>query len=322
MNFRSSFKYLVPSWLSSGDGGKVLGSLMLILDIYIQRAQSGLLARFPSYAGPSALDLIGKDRGIPRGRTETAKHYAARLIGWRWPLGHRVRGNAYALLEQVSEYFGGLADWTIDVRGNFYQRSADGSTESYTAGVPWNWDNVPVSPRWGRFWLGIVPQPTVAITSSPAFGSSALWPGGYGGGAAIGLVGLSPDDADAIRGLFTGAHPWKPAGVRPQWLIVDLDGVFVSPNGAWDQWSENVAGVQVASRYDGWRYISLYPPNLVYSGDPTNFPSAATLVDGTTYGGDRTIFEASVTLPSGRVYAGNANSFPVGVTLFDDGDPV
>jgi hypothetical protein len=322
MNFRSSFKYLVPSWLSGGDGGKVLGSMMLLLDCYVQRAQSGLLARFPSYAGASALDLIGADRGIPRGRSETAKHYAARLIGWRWPRGHRVRGNAYALLEQVSEYFGGLADWTIDVRGNYYQRSADGSVETYTAGVPWNWDGVPVSPRWGRFWVGITPKPTVAITSSPSLGSSALWPGGYGGGAAIGLVGLSPDDADAIRGLFTGAHPWKPAGVRPQWLIVDLDGTLQAPDGTWGRWSKNVAGVQVAARYTSWRYISLYAPNLLYGGDSTNFPSSATLPDATTYGGDSTNFPTSVRLPSGLMYSGNSGSFPVNARLVDDGDPV
>src|SRR6187549_1469002 len=105
---RSIYKFLVPSWLSAGDGGLVLDTLTDQIDDSVEKMRESLVARFPTYAQDDALTLIGQDRLIPRGRAETSEHYAQRLIAWRYPRGHRVRGSAFALLNQVSEYFGGI----------------------------------------------------------------------------------------------------------------------------------------------------------------------------------------------------------------------
>src|SRR6187455_2560539 len=105
--FRQLFRWLVPSWLAGEgattedepaehhDGEKVLLSLAVIKDAWLESLRQGLNARFPSRGPETALALIGRDHGIVRGRDETAAHYAERLIAWRYPRGHRVRGSAY-----------------------------------------------------------------------------------------------------------------------------------------------------------------------------------------------------------------------------------
>jgi hypothetical protein len=295
-NFRGLYKYMVPSWLYEGEGEIVLHSLSLILDAATQRMRDGLTARFPVYAGDSALALIGRDRGIPRGRAETVAHYAARLTAWRYPRGHRTRGSAFALLEQVSEYFGGIGCWTIDANLNRHVRTADG-TEAYSYGYPWEWDTQPAS-NWSRFWL-VVDGP--AMPADPVF-----------------------EDVRAIRALFYGAIPWRPAGTQPEWMILqDAFGDIVIPAGDdWSRWSVNVAGAQLPLRWYGNRYWSLDPEhNNEYAGNPANFAAETLMADGTTYaGGDPTSFPASATLPSGATYAGDPTSFPVLVRLVDDGD--
>lgn len=257
-NFRTLFKHLLPGWLTEdGDGPLVLHSLATIKDALIQRVRSGLESRLPSRSGPSALALTGADRGIPRGREESDAHYAARLLAWRYPRGHRVRGNAFALLEQISEYFGGVHCWTIDVRGTLDARTADG-TESTTYGVPWDWDGAPPSPRWGRFWIGVEPVPQVSLEAWPPLGDPACWDGytlgqAKAAGIALGHKGISSRDVGAVRRLFTG-RAWKPAGTRQQFAIVALTdhavNVFPVPDGNWDTWQ---------GRDPALRYWNLYP---------------------------------------------------------------
>jgi hypothetical protein len=239
--YSRAFYALVPSWLSSGDGEKVLFALGELKDAFVERVRQSLEARFPSRAGESALALIGADRGLFRGRTETAAHYAARLIAWRYPRGHRVRGNALALLEQVWNYFGGMRVRTIDVRGNVYELAeADVESETVTHGAAWNWDGAPVAPRWGRFWLLLFPSSVHEITPWPKFGD-----GGWGGtcaeneaaGRTVGQQGITPDDAFAIRTRLLRGRPWYPLGTKPQWVVVTFDGdAEPAPDGNWQSY--------------------------------------------------------------------------------------
>ena len=100
LTFRSLYKWMLPgSYSEPGtDGEKVLHSLALLKDAFDQIAHDRLTWRFPSYSGESGLALLGADRGILRGRSETKDHYVQRLLSWRWPRGHRVRGNGFALI--------------------------------------------------------------------------------------------------------------------------------------------------------------------------------------------------------------------------------
>jgi len=318
--FRKIFKFLVPHWLSAEQGELVLHSLAIIKDQYLERIRQGTNARFPTKSTASALGLTGTDRGITRGRDETDASYAMRLVEWRYPRGHRIRGNAYALLNQASAYFGGeLFTSTIDVSGNLSERAADGA-ETTTHGTAWDWDGTGKTPNWARFWLRI-DLADVGVVAWPNFGDADLWGGDLCvAGTTIGFDGISADDADAIRGLITSDRPWKPGGTRAEWVYTDLSGAAVVPDGTWLNWSKNVAGTQVATRPDTARFWSLSPAiNNTYAGDATNFPAKTELPDGTTYTPTET-YSASITLPDGSTYTGNPATFNASIPLVDDGD--
>jgi hypothetical protein len=307
-NFRQLFKWLVPSWLSTGDGEKVLHTLAMLKDAHLERVRQGLEARFPSRAHASALLLLGQDRGIPRGRDETNAHYAQRLIRWRWPAGHRVRGNSFALLEQYSEYFGGVDGDVIDVKGNKRERTAEGEI-SYSYGNAWDWDGEGASPAWARFW--VVLDGTELVEAQDDYGET------------YGQTGVSAEDVEALRRMMRPPRPWKCAGTRAEWIIVSLDGSDPEPDGTWLTWSQNVAGVQTPTRSSAHRYWSLAPTvNNVYAGNPDNYPEEfISLSGGPNFGGNPDNFPATITLTDGSTYAGNPDNFPTSFQLVDDGDP-
>lgn len=318
-SFRQLTKWLVPSWLNQDDGEKVLYSWMLLFDAWREMLRQSLLARFPSYTGESANALTGADRGIVRGRDETNAHYAARLLRWRWPQGHRVRGNAFSLLEQFSEYFGGVDGYVIDVKGNRRERTADG-TISYSYGNAWDWDGQGALPRWGRFWA--VLDLSAIASEQLDFGDPDLWGGELGTpGYSIGQQGVTAEDVNALRRMMRG-RAWKPAGVRAEWVIVSLDGSDPTPNSAWLHWSHlRNDGVQEQTRSVDHRFWSLSPEvNNVYGGFPELFCEQFPLVDGSLYSGDPTNFPVSITLPTGEEYIGDPTSFPTSFQLVDDGD--
>ncbi len=313
MSLRDIVDFLLPAHFTEGEGGLKLLAFATLIDASIERAHVGLESRFPSRAGDSALELIGKDRLIFRGRAETATHYAARLKRWRWPRGHRTRGTAYALLEQICEYFGGALARVHTRRGRIYQRTVDG-TESWVQGLPQVWDADPALPNWGRFWIYV--QTGAGVTTNPDY---------FGAGdGTIGLLGFAEGDARAMRGLVSGRHPWKPAGVRAEWLVFVDDFATALPDATWQHWSRTASGHQFASRYDGWRYVSLNPAiNNMYAGNPANFCFDTALVgDFVNTAGDPTSFPANAILPNGTTYAGNPASFPGSVLLLDDGDVI
>jgi len=327
-NLRNLIPLLVPSWLSSGDYGAVLYAAASLVDISVQRLRSGLEARFPRYAGPSALALIGVNRGIIRGRDETDTHYAERLVRWRWPRGHRTRGSAFAWIEQVAEYFGGLATSAIDVNGNRFRRSASANgltpVESVERGVAWTWDAGASIGR-ARFWGAVdargVFRAHPALTDPTAYGGTWDPASSY----TIGQLGATPADAAAMRRLMTG-RAWRPAGTWAEWIIfyvdVDTDEASIVPGPTWARWSTvDGGGLRVETRAAGARYWSLAPArNNVYGGDAAQWTGLTLPGSGAYAEGDPASFPASVTLPGGSTYGGDPARFPTTAQLVDDGD--
>lgn len=247
LNFRQLFKYLTPAWAHTGEGELVYWSLAWLKDQVQTRARDLVYARFPSRAGESALKVLGDDRGILRGRTELKAHYAQRLIRFRNPYGHRVRGNAWALLEQVSEYFGGIKCGVVDFKGNYHERSITGVETKTT--IAWNWDGTPSTPVKARFWL-ILWLP-VTVAPLPLIGDPLLWEDAIGTpGYVIGQSGIYPDDVVAIQKLFRG-RAWKPHGAKPMYAIVGSAAadLFPAPDGTWDN---------PATRSDNFYYWNLH----------------------------------------------------------------
>jgi hypothetical protein len=326
--FEAAFRWLVPAWLLAFDGDAIMRTIARTLDENVARFREGLEARFPerAVATDGALAKLGKDRGIPRGRTEAAEHYAGRLVEWRYPRGHRVRGSAWALLAQVSEYWGSIPCFTVDASGNRYARTGTGF-EYVTHGTVWDWDAQPTS-NWARFW--------VVIDGAGVFGATGAWPTfASTPGTTIGQTGATVDDVAAMRRLMTGMA-WRPAGTQPEWILVALSALgietfdetfdetfgdeFPAPAVTWERWSAIVGGVQEPVRSAAYRYWSLAPAhNNTYGGNDAQFCAASRMPDGTTYAGDPTSFPLTEPLPGGRTYAGDATKFATSVLLPDDG---
>lgn len=268
---RSIMYQLLPAWMTAGpsdrggqdpegEGEAFHWTMAAYLDLTIQHMIDALYARFPSFTSDSMLPLHAADRLLLQGRAETPAAFRARLLRWRYPRGHRVRGSAYAWLEQLQIYWTDAAGnrphvYTIDVSGNRYDRLADG-TETYSAGNAWDWDGASASPNWGRIWTVILlPH---GMTTTPAINASP-W-GGLSLGAAgragytLGQTLATPFDCANMRTMLRGKHPWRTAGVREEWIIISTTGDEPAPDGTWSTHQ----GRLDASQDLGFRFWPIY----------------------------------------------------------------
>lgn len=248
--FRWSFKALLPSWLSEEEGEAIWYSLGWIIDAALDRYYWALLSRWPSFAPLDAYPYLEQDRKIRRsiavlrnpGDPTVRAGYIARLHGWLDAA--RVRGGAFALLEQVRAYMGGdgiRVRW-VDASGNWYTIDRDG-TKSYKLGTGnWQWDGVPNPPNWSRFWVIIYPSyddesATFAPWDKPPpFDGSWFFDGSFVWGS-----DAAPEEVDTLRKIVEDE---KPAGRRQEWIIYyyhvdggpDLDAFDPdnpAPDGTW-----------------------------------------------------------------------------------------
>ena len=147
--FRTIWKFLTPGWLQRGEGELIQYALGFTHDAFAERCRQTVWLMLPSLAPNDALDRIGRDRGLPRGIFEPASSYRDRLKRWRYPLGHRIRGTATALLDQIAVALRGSDYRTIDQRGTQYTRG----TLPADRGVTWDWDGSSLLPDWARYWV-------------------------------------------------------------------------------------------------------------------------------------------------------------------------
>lgn len=257
--FRHIRKMLAPRWLTNGEGGLVGYSLDLMKDAFVERLRLGVMARLPqndpegtTTAPPDALAAMGRDRRVIRGINETDTSYAVRLK--KWLDDRRKAGSPYMLMQKLAEYTGaGPAFRTVDARGNWYSRAADGTETALLKEENWDWDGTPLGERWSRFWVIIYPN--------------GLWTEG----ADWGDVGLewgtrsqtwgstaTPEQVASLRHLV---NDWKPPGTRCVYIILafdpdSFDPSAPEPDGLWGRWSKVVDGVRVPSRLSTARYIS------------------------------------------------------------------
>lgn len=258
--FRRLFPKLLPSWLSDGDGERVAYSLGLMMDTFLERLHQGLYARFPEYSPPTALSAIGRDRRIVRGLNESNAAYSARLL--RWLDDHRVRGNPYALMDQLAAYMqASVVIRTVDRIGNWYTRAADGTRSVSLIQSNWDWDGVAANPYWARFWVIIFIDTGEPWTPhADLIGDPGLWSGAIGSaGFTIGST-ATPDEVAAVRSIVAG---WKPAGTTCEWIILSDDPTEFDPAtagqplpnpGLWGRWSYENAGASEFVRSWNARY--------------------------------------------------------------------
>jgi hypothetical protein len=267
--FRRAFRYLMPSWLTTGEGEQVHFSLGIVIDAFAERWRQGVLARFPGYAPPDALAAIGRDRKLIRGLGESDEDYAARLVTWLSK--HRVRGNPYALLEQVQAYLqAAVRVRTVDVRGNWYTREFDGVESAVLAAGNWDWDARDAS-RWSSFWLIIYPAGATdpwAITPL-TIGDANLWGGTVGKFDGLGNLKDPPltvgttAEPEHISKIRTIVREWQPDGTRCEWIIIAFNSSSFAPTeaaeplpnpGTWGKWGKLSGSDYVRARSGTHRY--------------------------------------------------------------------
>lgn len=222
---------MVPGWLQAGEGELIQHVEGLVIDAFAERCHQSAYLMLPRVTPADALARVGADRGIPRGFVEPDASYRERLRRWRWPRGHRVRGNAPGLLEQISVTIRGTSHQTIDARGTRYTQGTDGAER----GVAWDWDGSDLLPEWGRVW--VIVKSTGAYW--PTFDDGA-WGETIDADEDVSLAGsgIHSGEVGAVKRLArVGRLSWTPAGRRPIYLVIWFDGdAYPAPDGTWDEW--------------------------------------------------------------------------------------
>lgn len=172
LRYRDAILKIVPRWLrkgSIGPGviGRVLYAIGIQLDSLADALVEGVKRRFPGLNGQyDSLPLLGADRRIARGPTETDAGYAARLLPWQQ--AHRGRGGAYAMLTQLYGFWqGAFAIDLIYFSGKTYSIDTSGNiTTSQQAGT-----HVPAP--WAQWWL-VFHWPT-SQSNDGKWGDPGVW---------------------------------------------------------------------------------------------------------------------------------------------------
>lgn len=259
-----------PRWLVADEGeAELVGySLDLMKDGFVERTRQGLMARLPqndptgeTTAPPDALAAMGRDRRVIRGLNESDASYARRLVAWLDD--RKTAGNPYALMKKLSEYTGeGPFFRTVDNRGNWYERAANGTQAVLLNQGNWDWDGD--TGRWSRFWVIVFPQglwtegPIGPVDGKWGNPNAPHWgdPGTTWGTTA------TPEEVQTVRAIVAD---WKPAGTRCANIIIAFDPLQFDPtnpsysggrfpDGLWGRWGKTVDGVRVPARLESARY--------------------------------------------------------------------
>lgn len=244
--FRNVWQWLVPGWLQSGQGEMVLFVQGLLKDAFAERMHQSARLHAPSLCPSDALDLHGSSRALIRGLFEPEASYRGRLVAWRYPYGHRVRGTARGLLDQISVALRGTEWTTVDARGTQVQLDSDG-TATVTRDVTWDWDGEALLPNWGRYWLVV----QSGGEAWPSFDDGAWGDSVDNPDVCLAGDGIHPGELDAVRRLVSnGSLGWTPAGRRAIYLVIYFDGSpYPAPTGDWDEWP---------NRDQQYRYVPLH----------------------------------------------------------------
>lgn len=252
--FRDGLASYVPSWLSNrlnnNVGYKLLYSIMLQLDCFVEMMRQGVIAPWPGKGTSTADSYIGANRGLIQGETETASALESRLRAWldMWRAGSATWPNRAALAQRIHEYLGNNPRVRIvDRSGNWVTVSSTGVI-TYVAGVVLGWDTH--SPGrtnwWSDMWIIIDPPEWAAETRSlttiaSTYSNFTNW--------ALPNVGIGhpcPRTAvDAINGLIAqwkGAHT-NIRGVVWNYTNTDFDPTnpsSIPTNGYWGPWAFQV----------------------------------------------------------------------------------
>lgn len=150
LTFRDAIRRVSPPWLQRGLAEKILYAFGVHADGFADALVAGAKQRFPGLYTFEALPVIGRERRIPRGRSESDASYASRLAGFL--ASHRLRGGPYALLQQLFLYWA-PANFPIDLV--YYTGSPRYAMDVAGAVVRdlVTWAPDTNAAKWARWWL-------------------------------------------------------------------------------------------------------------------------------------------------------------------------
>ena len=159
------------------------------------------------------------------------------------------------LMQQLAAYMGaGPSFRTVDNRGNWYSRAADGTETALLKQGNWDWDGD--ASKWSRFWVIVYPNGLWEMEPlSWGDGSDSTW----GATETTDMLGLTATQ-EHVASLKHIIADWKPDGTRCVDVIVafdpsSFDPSTPEPDGFWGIYSKYVGGVRVPSRLDTARYL-------------------------------------------------------------------
>lgn len=246
----------VPWWLSDRkySSGKTVGyrfvwTMVAMLDYYIEWALQAVIARFPGVGTSTALNYIGRSRGIIRNQSGDDASFILKLIGWldRWSNA----GSATRLAIELHEYLANNPRVRVVNRAGFMVTISTTGVIT-TNQVAWDWDSVSNPERsgyWSEMWVIIYPTQWSIVGN---------WGTGTWNDVPLGLGhDVDRQSYDAVKGLLS---QWKAAHSRVRAVIWTSDNTLFDPltpaslpDGTWGMWS-NGAGAPGGRNLTTCRY--------------------------------------------------------------------
>ncbi len=223
MSIRDAIIAISPIWLTDKVAGGVQYAEGMVLDAIDTWTKEGIKARFPGVSTMDSLGLIGNDRQLDRGPTETDAAYALRL-----PAAFDTwdgAGNAFTILPLLAIVTSPntVPPMRLVSNGSIWHTLSAGVVTKASGSGNWVWDSF--TTRWWRGWA-IIDSSGGPWTADQWNAATGLWGDG----------GTWGSDMTVAQGqyLYATLKRWKPINVLAQFIITfnadifTLDGV-----GAW-----------------------------------------------------------------------------------------
>jgi len=214
----------VPPWLTRAIGRAVTKGMASPVDEMQANTAEAITLRFPGGSDennvvihPEALSLLGRERRILRGPGEADETFAERLRGF-WD-AHRTRGGAYALLQQMHDFFLSTnnapiqyinqvgASVTIDAAGAFTRSTID----------TWTGDGQNPT-QWARFFLVFyLDGETISVPLVTEDGEPVVTEDGEAITVEVSIFDL---DAEDIETLCAVPREWSAAHIDRIYIVL------------------------------------------------------------------------------------------------------
>lgn len=213
----------VPPWLRRAIGGALTRGMATPIDTMQADTAEAITLRFPGGSDanavaihPEGLALLGRERRILRGPGETDETFAERLRAW-WD-SHRTRGNAYALLQQMHDFFLSTNNVPIQYINQFGSSVTIDAAGAFTRSTVAGWSGDGQNPpKWARFYLVFyLAGPTIDVPLLTEDDEPIVTEDGEALLASVSIYALTAEDIDLL------------CAVPREWSAAHIDRIYIT----------------------------------------------------------------------------------------------